>query len=173
MNYHFLSLFPTLSFSQVTLESILGKKKKKGGSNLIWLLTIQKRRRWRVTTRSPSLVSWRAWTKRSDSQVAEKEMKASAISSSLLSSNTLNLHLSSSFLSRSLRSSKLFFTFLPSLSPPTPNHNHNRIHLSHKFQFHTASSPIMASSFNPERARSPPAIPMPAPPVTKVTYCLF
>ncbi|XP_028777346.1 omega-amidase, chloroplastic-like [Neltuma alba] len=91
-------------------------------------------------------------------------MKAATLSS-MLSYKALNLFHSSSYYPRSFHSSKSFLTSLPFFSPAT--RYHNRIHLTHNLQFHTASSPVMASTFNAERARAPPAIPMPTPPVTK------
>ncbi|KAI5586152.1 hypothetical protein BDE02_06G194100 [Populus trichocarpa] len=88
----------------------------------------------------------------------------SAISSTttLLSSKNLSLklHLNHSPLSRlpsSLFRSKSN-THFPSLLPRN-NSTHNQ-----KSQIHT---PIMASSFMPEQARAPPALPLPVPPVTK------
>ncbi|KAJ4830847.1 Omega-amidase, chloroplastic [Turnera subulata] len=43
----------------------------------------------------------------------------------------------------------------------------NRSNLNRKVQIHSSTAPIMASSFKPEQARSPPALPLPAPPLTK------
>ncbi|KAL0545483.1 hypothetical protein IC582_015368 [Cucumis melo] len=103
----------------------------------------------------------------------ETEMKAAI--SSLISSRNFNLHQSS--LSRSIfRQPSLL---LPSRFPVSSTGggggggDANFITLHHKFRFHSIkSSASMASSFNPEQARSPPALPLSIPPVTKFKIAL-
>ncbi|KAF5743165.1 Nitrilase/cyanide hydratase and apolipoprotein N-acyltransferase family protein isoform 1 [Tripterygium wilfordii] len=45
--------------------------------------------------------------------------------------------------------------------------NNNSIKLNQRLQIHASSTAAMASSFNPEQARAPPALPLPTPPITK------
>ncbi|BAT78016.1 Omega-amidase protein [Vigna angularis] len=80
-------------------------------------------------------------------------MKAFALSPSLLNFKSFTFHHSSS-------SNPLFpLSFiLPSLSP---------CHLRHHRPIHRHSPIMAAASFNSERARAPPAIPMPSPPLSK------
>ena len=94
----------------------------------------------------------------------------SAISSTttLLSSKNLSLklHLNHSPFSRlpsSFFGSKSNTHFASLLLRNNSFHNQ-------KSQIHT---PIMASSFKPEQARAPPALPLPVPPVTKARFFLF
>ncbi|KAJ9168174.1 hypothetical protein P3X46_019733 [Hevea brasiliensis] len=91
--------------------------------------------------------------------------------SSLFSSKNLNLH-HSPFSPSHYSSSILHSKSIARLSP-TLYHNIKKnttcdfINLNHKFKFHSSLAPIMASSFKPEQARAPPAVPLPTPPVTK------
>ncbi|GAV59885.1 CN_hydrolase domain-containing protein [Cephalotus follicularis] len=53
------------------------------------------------------------------------------------------------------------------------NNNNKRLNYNQNLKLHsTNSAPIMASSFKPESARAPPAIPLPAPPLTKFKIAL-
>ncbi|XP_015572979.2 omega-amidase, chloroplastic [Ricinus communis] len=82
----------------------------------------------------------------------ESEMK-SAIST-LLNTKNFNLH-----------HCYHYSLFSPSSKPITNNCNfHN---FSKHFKINTSIRPIMSASFNPEQARSPPALPLPTPPLTK------
>jgi hypothetical protein len=86
-------------------------------------------------------------------------MKAAA----LLSSKTLSLHHSSLTLSRSFFPYKSSLSILPIFHFPLKQNTN----FTQNPQIHTR---IMASSsYNPEQARAPTAIPLPTPPVNKVT----
>ncbi|XP_022977053.1 omega-amidase, chloroplastic-like isoform X1 [Cucurbita maxima] len=88
--------------------------------------------------------------------------------SSLISFRNFDLHEPS--LSRSIfrQLSLLLPSQFPVISTDAKVYGANFTNLHQKFRFHSIkTSPIMASSFNPERATSPPAVPPPVPPVTK------
>ncbi|KAG6608344.1 Omega-amidase, chloroplastic [Cucurbita argyrosperma subsp. argyrosperma] len=88
--------------------------------------------------------------------------------SSLISSRNFNLHRSSLSFSIFRRPSLLLPSQFPVISTDDKATGANFTSLRRKCRFHSnKSSPIMASSFNPEQARSPPAVPLPIPPVTK------
>ncbi|XP_048332331.2 omega-amidase, chloroplastic isoform X1 [Ziziphus jujuba] len=90
--------------------------------------------------------------------------------SSFVSSKNLNLQHSTSALSRStlFHPNSNAISRRPSIPTSIPTKTHTRFGLTKKSHIHTTSfSSIMASSYNPEQARSPPAIPLPTPPVTK------
>lgn len=99
----------------------------------------------------------------------ETEMKAAI--SSLISSRNFNLHQSS--LSRSIfrQPSLLLPSQFPVSSTGGKPTGASFTSPRHNLRFHSIkSSSIMASSFNPEQARVPPALPLPIPPVTKVSF---
>ncbi|XP_065848935.1 omega-amidase, chloroplastic [Euphorbia lathyris] len=85
-----------------------------------------------------------------------------------LSSKNLSFH--HSLFSRSHNLSPIFHPKSISTLSSTLAHKcnkNNRINFNQSFNFHASSTRIMASSFKPEQSRSPPAIPLPTPPVTK------
>ncbi|XP_024018505.1 omega-amidase, chloroplastic [Morus notabilis] len=85
--------------------------------------------------------------------------------SSLISSKNLNFHCSRT----TLLHSKPVFPRSPSFLSPTPTKTHQiRTNFDKTSRIHTTHfSSIMASSYKPEQARAPPALSLPAPPVTK------
>ncbi|XP_042961515.1 omega-amidase, chloroplastic [Carya illinoinensis] len=87
--------------------------------------------------------------------------------SSLLSSKTVSIHHPSSALSRSTYPYKSLFK--SPILPILPIHQSNRKNFTQKSPLHTSfAAPLMASSsYKPEQARVPPAVPLPTPPVTK------
>ncbi|GMN36072.1 hypothetical protein TIFTF001_005711 [Ficus carica] len=92
--------------------------------------------------------------------------------SSLVTSKNLSLHCPSSPLSRSalLHSKPLPLSSSLFSLIPTKTHHQSRTNLTKRSHFHnntTSFSSIMASSYKPEQARAPPALPLPAPPLTK------
>ncbi|PON71744.1 Carbon-nitrogen hydrolase [Parasponia andersonii] len=99
-------------------------------------------------------------------------MKAAISLLTTTNSKNLNLHSSSATLSRSALLNPKPLSRSPSFLPPIPTKiHHTRIDFSGKSHFHTNNfSPVMASSYRPEQARAPPALPLPAPPVTKARY---
>lgn len=103
-----------------------------------------------------------------------KKIQMKAAISSLVTSKNLSLHCPSSPLSRSaLLHSKPLLPLSSSLFSliPTKTHHQSRTNLTKRSHFHTTTSfsSIMASSYKPEQARAPPALPLPAPPVTKAS----
>ncbi|KAL5559502.1 hypothetical protein UlMin_035713 [Ulmus minor] len=89
--------------------------------------------------------------------------------SSLISSNNLTLHHSSSILSRSSLLRLRPLSLPPSFFTPLPTKlNTNPFGFYQKSQISSTNfSSVMASSYKPEQARVPPALPLPAPPLTK------
>ncbi|XP_021890712.1 omega-amidase, chloroplastic isoform X3 [Carica papaya] len=98
----------------------------------------------------------------------------SAISSLVSSKHrSLNLHLNHSPFSNSISYSKTLShksTFIPVI-PLNNNTSFSNRTLKLKIQA-TKSVSTMASSFKPEQARAPPAVPLPKPPVTKFKIAL-
>lgn len=94
--------------------------------------------------------------------------------SAISSTTTL---LSSKNLSHKLHLNHSPFSRLPSSFFGSNSNTHFASLLIRNNSFHNQKSqihtPIMASSFKPEQARAPPALPLPVPPVTKARFFLF
>ena len=94
-----------------------------------------------------------------------------AVISSLANSKNLNLHHSSSAVSRSTILQPKSFSRRPSFLSPIPTKTQSNFGLNRKNRIQTTNFPsIMASSYKPEQARSPPALPLPTPPITKARF---
>ncbi|KAF3446093.1 hypothetical protein FNV43_RR11272 [Rhamnella rubrinervis] len=95
--------------------------------------------------------------------------------SSLANSKNLNLHHFSFAVSRSTIFHPKSFSRRTSFLSPIPTKTQSNFGLSRKNQIHTPNfSSIMASSYKPEQARSPPALPLPTPPISKARFfCSF
>ena len=106
-------------------------------------------------------------------RVKVKKIQMKAAISSLVTSKNLSLHCPSSPLSRSafLHSKPLPLSSSLFSLKPTKTHHQSRTNLTKRSHFHTTTSfsSIMASSYKPEQARAPPALPLPAPSVTKAS----
>ncbi|KAF5748349.1 Nitrilase/cyanide hydratase and apolipoprotein N-acyltransferase family protein isoform 1 [Tripterygium wilfordii] len=77
--------------------------------------------------------------------------------------STKNLTLLRTCLSRSLSHSNPVTNLRTTINV----NNKNSSKLNQRLQIHASSAATMASSFNPEQARAPPALPLPNPPITK------
>ncbi|XVE70855.1 hypothetical protein DITRI_Ditri10aG0104100 [Diplodiscus trichospermus] len=88
----------------------------------------------------------------------------SAVSSLVSSKNLSHSAISRSLLQHSSKPISPRTFFIPTVPTNTQNLYNRRYQ---KLQIRPNTSSIMASSFKPEQARAPPALPLPTPPVTK------